>query len=506
MTTVTFALPAAVVLSVALYTNWDVLNQPPYYDEMWRMNLITARDTFAQLLAFDTPIPVAWLYLNKALLFATPEGFGLARTLSTLWLAIAASLLAWTLSDDTRDWNFIAGALLMATCTAIQWVTRHINQYSFEVLYSVAIVAISMMPLDSTRHRLVALTVLILTPLATITSTFFIPGALLVMFLRARTRRVRLELIATGYVIVILSLAIYVFVYRPIILQHGAGIEYWSDRLVTRDPAKYIAALTALPRQIAISILGDLPNDATSRAVVIAIVLFLIGLGLSKVWQRSHAAALTMACAAVIALAIPFIVTWPLELWQDGVGDERRVHLGWSWLLYFCFGVGIATALSRMLQPAYSAAGVCAILLVILVHSKSFVRHSPDRVAFRELYKDISAVLSEPKPPQMVVSFHFMARCYLEFLTGLKKRDNMVLAIEPRVPEEMNNRFLSEIMKILKEHPEVQRIAMFYPFERGPKFWDERVKDFSLPGFARRERRTEGSNVVRFERYPNSSP
>jgi hypothetical protein len=491
-----FGLPAAVTLGLVFYLNWNVLSQPPFFDEMWRMNLIATQHTIAKLLASDTPVPIGWLYLNKATFFAIPDSFGLARILCAIWLAFAASLLVRTICNERPDWRVFAGAVFMATCAAIQGVTRNINQYSFELLYSAAIVAISTLQLDSLQRRLIAFTILALTPLAATTSAFFLPGALLVLFVRAPTRRIQYEITAAGFVSIALAIVIYVFVYQPMLTENGRGvIGYWANVIVKGDPRKYVAVLSSLPWQITTSILGPLPNSSILHALIIALTLSLIGLGFLTIWQRSRPAALTMACAAAVALVFPLVVMWPLELFGWG----RRINIGWAWMLYFCFGIGLATAFTLMLRPAYSAIAACIILLLILAHTNSFAQYSPDRAAFRNLYRDISAALSAPKPPQMIVQFHFMARCYAEFLIRLKARGDLLLVAEPDRPEAIDETFLSEVRRQVEQHPEVQRISMFYPFDRGPEFWGL-VQDFSLDGFARNKRHALGSNVLEFTR------
>ena len=110
-------LPAVAVLGLYAYLNWNVIGQPPYYDEMWKLDLVVPHGTVERYFTHDTPIPIGWLYLNKALLFFTPDNFAVIRSFGPLWVALAMALLVWRLSPASHiHWPVVAGATFLATC------------------------------------------------------------------------------------------------------------------------------------------------------------------------------------------------------------------------------------------------------------------------------------------------------------------------------------------------------------------------------------------------------
>jgi hypothetical protein len=170
-------LPAVGGLTLFAYLNWNVVGQAPYYDEMWKLDLVVPSGTVARYFSNDTPIPIGWLFLNKALLFFTPDNFAVARSFGPIWVAVATALLVWNLSKTSGvNWAFVAGATFLATCLPMHSIIRNFNQYSFEVFYSVAMVCLALRPIQNPKRRLAALLFVAIAPLFTISSMFFLPG------------------------------------------------------------------------------------------------------------------------------------------------------------------------------------------------------------------------------------------------------------------------------------------------------------------------------------------
>jgi hypothetical protein len=471
------ALPAIAAVVLFVILNRKVLGQPPYYDEIWKLDLIVPGNTVARYFAHDTAIPIGWVYLNKILLFFTPDNFGVARTFSLVWFALAMVLLVRALTSASRiDWNVIAGAAFLATCLPIQSVIRNFNQYPFEIFYSIAMISIALRPSDDTRWRPVGLAFIAVGPFFAIASAFFLPGVLLYMLWNSPNRRAQIEVIIAGAGAATASALIYFLWYRPMVTGPGLPVvEYWQDYVVRGDIRKFLAALARFPSEFRGSLTGSMPPPGWRGAVESFPLVALAAYGFFRLWRDHRRPAILMASGVITALMMSLLLTWPLVFF-----GESRVNLGWTWILYLSLGFGAAAIVSSLL-PAKLVAPVVVIMLVGAIWlGPTWRRYDSDDVPFRDLHKDIANILLQPGKDQVIVQLHYMAHFYPDFAMAVRRADSFGLIREKR----NDPRFLAELPEKLAAYPNAKTVWIVAPFHRGPEIWME-IERFALPGYVR---------------------
>ncbi len=423
-TAIVAGLAGVVAVACAIVqTGWGMLRVEPFFDEMWRLDLVRAAQPFEDLLPGVTPVPPGWVGIFRVLapvLGVAPTGYRLV-TYGCLGVGVAA--LVVLLREWCRPRRHDRGAEMVALATAgaaalsvavfaIVDQVLYVNQYLFEVAYGVVLTSACVL----IGRRRFALPVFVAgaaaAPLFVIAPLALLPPLLAAAGWWAATadpaRRVRrLAVIAgAGAVSALLAVAVYLGLYRDM-SEVGELKDLWAGATVSR------AGLEVLPDTLSwvrAGVFGHGPATTGALGVLTAVLLlgsFAVGaVTITRRWAWYP----LLIGFGWISLLVGGIVT-------DGPVTAVRVTTGFYWVVYVTIALGffhaIAWVLGRVRLPRRVQVGVLAASLVaVLVSMWSPEPVHPEDAFARGLLGDLDVVAASTTRENLVLTYHFMAHVY----------------------------------------------------------------------------------------------
>jgi hypothetical protein len=280
----------AAFATLFLTLNWNVLSQPPYFDEMWKIDFIASSRTIERYFTHNTPIPIGWLYLAKPLVWLAGDNFALMRIATAIWLPLGSILLIYALQDKTPEApsDLQIGASLLGLFTPIQLTIRSFSQYGFEIFCSLLLIVLTLRAVSLSRHRLPAggLTFVVMLPALSLSTVFLLPGFFITLFVMAQNKISRIVVAAVAVATTVSALIVYFMFYRPVLSSNPNNdlSLFWADYIVQGDPFRLLARLLDMPMELAQSLTPTLLLPTGSEYLIVCAT----GFGLLRIWYEQR--------------------------------------------------------------------------------------------------------------------------------------------------------------------------------------------------------------------------
>lgn len=401
------------------------LRVEPYFDEMWRIDMIRTAHPFDHILPGVTPLPPGWVYLYRALGPAIGTDAGGYRVVAMLLWAASMAAVFVLLRELGRPLRVSRPASTVASVTAAAAalaltvlplatnLTGYFNQYLFDVTYAAALVTCCVL-IGRRRFAFPAFLVLaaasplfVISPLALLPGTF-VAACWWAWTNDARRRLARVcALVVAGAVSAVAALVVYLGLYEGLT---NRGLEgFWHDELLRNaggDPLLLGRSLDLLR----VGVLGNAvaPDSAWWVVGSVALVLaFAVGVvTASRRWPWFGVVLASGWATTVVGAAV-----------TTGPVTPVRVTLGFYWLIYVTIALGcfhgIAWLVGAMRAPAVAqVVAVAFVLVVVMVASWPHHEGATGDTFAQGLLHDLDVVADSPTHDNLVLTYHYMANVY----------------------------------------------------------------------------------------------
>lgn len=419
-----------VVVATALLAGFQLrngfLHVEPFFDEMWRIDMIHSSDVLARATnGGATPVPWGWIYLYKGLtpfIGGSPPAFRLASVaLFACGMASLVVLLRRWAAPRTPSVNgmrlataiAVATALTLPLLPAFAGLEQYFNNYLFEVAYAITLI-MCCVEVPYRRWSFPAFLVgLVLAPLFVISSLVLLPvlfASVVSWAWRRDDRRARLAWLggaAAGTLVV--AGVVFLTLYRPIT---DASIElhgFWRRELLSTaggDVFRVARSLEWLRDGVLSSAFPSPSGPADVLLIATLIGAFVVGAAtITRRWAWYPALLVSGWVATLVGGAV-----------LDAPVTPARVALGYWFLVYVTIVLGgwraLAWALERTRVATKYSLGVFAVATasVLVFLWPSAVLWPP---AFAQgLLDDLDVVAHSDTRDNLVLSYHFMSQFY----------------------------------------------------------------------------------------------
>ena len=476
--------------AVFFFISYRCLLQPPFFDEMWKMDVAFSPKNLDLHDRNTTPIAIGWLFIQTILFTFAGDNVAIARVETAAWAAAAAGIAGLCYLEPTKKASYLAmgAAFGVALALPVQVVVKDYNPYGFDMFYASVLVAVACLwnRLSSSR-RFVGLCALTATPLFSIGALFFIPCTALALVWQARRDRWRYAIILATVSATALTIVVQEVFYKPV-MSSSTLTNWWAQFIVNASPNRYVDRVVALPRELAQSMQPFLLLPA--EPLWLALVALSI-IGFACLWRANRFAFLVQIGAIVTVCVAAFFIPWPL-LTTKYMG---RMNLAWTWIVYASVGAGLAQTLSYVRRFVSIPDRLAVPLLFILL----FPLQAPLAVGgvspFRQLYDDLKTIPLEADGTQIVASAHPLSWWYADFYFTRTRPDTFVVVAE-KSDEDFNN----AIIRAVREHPKTHDLWLILPFEALQAAVD-RARALHVPGFSKvSSQRLQEAEIWRYQR------
>jgi len=418
----------------------SVLAALPFYDEMWKLDVITAPSILARIQTLPTPLAPGWAWLTWLLLrLIGGEPVLVARCLSAIWILPAILLLQGSLAaaEESKKQRvmLLCGAAFIGFCRPMQSALSYLNPYVFEVCSSVAIVVLSARWTSlGAKGRTATLVLLAATPVFSFSPMFFLPAAYATLLLRSPNGRWRLAAGLSLFACVALAAVLVLRVYGTTKAPNLSALQdFWGADMVQHSPATLLRVLRNFPIELSKSLLPvQLVPVADKAASALAAVVFGFALlGIFVLWQTSRHWTVCLFSASAIACVAAYLQPWPLAF----AIPLNRINLAPLWPWYFAFAIGVA----RLIEPLFGRLRrfpILPFLAVIAALSPSFTPYPPPDDPDREIFTAIrDHMANNGAGKNLVIPLHYSTVPYANYLLVNRLPDHFkVIDISPRTP------------------------------------------------------------------------
>ena len=331
----------------------DALRVEPYFDEMWRVDLVRSTGLFDHVLPGVTPIPAGWVFMLRGLqpLIGTDtEGYRIA---SILLYAPAVAAVFFLLRELGRPRRVTHGSTVLASVTAaaaalsltvfpvVTNLSRYFNQYLFEVAYTAALVTCCVLIGRRTWAFVAFLVGAAAAPLFVISPLAMLPALFAAAVWWAATadaeRRAR-RLLATGAAAVtsgVIALVVYAGFYAQL---SNRGLEaFWHDELLSNADGDVLLVGRSL-ELLRNGVLGNLfgtGGGPWALGTIVVVGSFVVGtVTACRRWPWFG-----------VLLVSGWLSTIAAGLVADGPVTPVRVTLGFYWVVYVAIALGFFRAI-----------------------------------------------------------------------------------------------------------------------------------------------------------------
>src|SRR5438477_1068117 len=401
------------------------LDDVPFFDEMWRLDLIHSRDVLAtsKLIANTTAVPYGWIYANKALIAVFGDSLPVLRLAGLVFWTLALVVLLLTFVRVTAVGSRLrhrpVTVAVVATCAtlavtgSLTELTGYANNYVFDVLLA-ALLLYASTELDRSRWAFPALLVIIATmPLFTLPALVLLPAAIArAVWWARKVGRPALALLAGASVVSAGTAAVaYVELYRPVVGRPASIAflaDWWRpDRLQSGSGGPLLLGRTASLIRSAIW-----PGAAGIGHPVLSVVLwtsFVYGLLVlirwwpwSGVFLASGWVGILLLCATTGAPVTPV-----------------RVTVGFYFLVLATVIFGFFAGVAFMTELLTRGRGHQVPFVAIAVSVLAFMwprLTTPGRLF--SLVREFDVVATSRATANLVIAYHFLAQPYADDRLG----------------------------------------------------------------------------------------
>ena len=397
------------------------LDDVPFFDEMWRLDLIHSSHVLAtsKLIANTTAVPYGWIYVNKALIAVFGNSLPLLRLAGLVFWTLALVVLLLTLvrvaAVGSRVRRRLVTVAVVATCAtlavtgSVTELTGYANNYVFDVLFA-ALLLYASTELDRSRWAFPALLAIIATmPLFALPALVFVPAAIArAVWWARKVGRPALALLAGASVVsAVTAAAVYVALYRPVVGRPASTAflaDWWRfDRLQSGSGGPLLLGRTASVIRSAV-----LPDGAGIGLSVLSVVLwtsFVYGvLVLSRRWPWYG-----------VFLASGWVGILLLGATTGAPVTPVRVTVGFYFLVLATVIFGFFAGVAFMTELLGRGRGRLVPFVAIAVWVLAFMwprLTTPGRLF--SLVREFDVVAASRATANLVIAYHFLAQPYAD--------------------------------------------------------------------------------------------
>jgi hypothetical protein len=444
------ALVAAAAVIAVVQIGGRALRVEPYFDEMWRIDLIRSAHPYDHPFMGVTPVAPGWVYLFRVLAPVLTDDAGSFRVASILVWSTAIGSLFVLLRELGRPRRPSRGASLVTGATAaaaalsltvlpfVTSFTSYFNQYLFEVAYGAALVACCALV---GRRRWAFATflllaagapVFVLSPLALLPGTF---AAVLWWAWRddvARRGPRLVAVVSSGAVAGLAAIVVYTTLYARLADQGLANAwRLEALRGAEGDPLLVGRTLDLLRD----GVLGSALAPGGAWWVIGAVVLV-----------AAFVTGTVTACRRWPWFGVLLVSGWASTLLAgaatDGPVTPVRVTLGFWFLVYvtiaFGFFRGVAFLVAALHAPVVAQLAVLGVVLAaVVVASWPPAPVTTGNTFAQGLLHDLDVVVDSPTRDNLVLTYHYMANPYThDRLVNRRPRDRAYVVVGQSGPND----------------------------------------------------------------------
>ncbi|MFN0091882.1 MAG: hypothetical protein ACKVWR_16705, partial [Acidimicrobiales bacterium] len=204
-----------------------------WYDEMWRADLIGARDFFGRYLRAGAPLPPGWVLPFKAADAAAPGRPGVlrARNLPANGAVLAgAAVLLRAVAPRRSAWTAAGAVLALAVAPEITGVAQYLNNYVLEAAYVAWMLALAVQLDEHPRLAWPLLGLVAAAPLFLLSGLLVVPAVAVVLARRLPAAR-RGALAGAAAVCAGLAAWVYTALYRPVV--SADLVDWWAEETLS---------------------------------------------------------------------------------------------------------------------------------------------------------------------------------------------------------------------------------------------------------------------------------
>jgi hypothetical protein len=421
----------AVLATVGLVAPaWDQLHRQPFFDEMWRINLIDAHDLLAtaKTVPNTTAVPYGWIELHRIATAVGGHALRVVRGLDLMLVvgglvALCAFLLfVGELRPARQPWVWktaaVIGCALLALTPMLGDLAWYANNYLLDVLVSAALLLTSAALGRGSRAFVAHLAVMALVPLFSLSAVVFLPVALVRAFVWARARGARAvrAVLAAGAASGVVALVSYVVLYHPMVSrpESKAFLASWwhSERLQsgTGDPLLLGRSVTVLRAALLDGVITG--PGPVARVLLAVLVLASATVGVVAITRRWRWFAAFLAGGWLGILAIGVATGGPVT--------PVRVVVGYWIIVALCATFGAALTATTAIAKLVDALGtsetarsgvVASTALLLLVLAVVWPDWSGRYPTFT-VVDEIERVAQSPADHNVVLTYHYLSEPY----------------------------------------------------------------------------------------------
>jgi len=400
------------------------LRLEPFFDEMWRIDLVRAADPYEHALPGVTPIPPGWLNgirVIEPLLGTSAVAY---RLVALALFAVGAAALVVLLREWCRPLRPSPGsdavALSTAAAAAVSFTVfaaftelTYFSQYLFEVGYAVVLTLCCVL---IGRHRLAFSLFLVLaagSPLFVLAPVALLPPLFVVATWWAVTadagRRARrlLALACAGIVGALIATGLFAGVYSG--MSDSRGLQaFWVNETLPGAHGDPLLVWRTVGH-VGTGVFGIGTVTSVWAVVAAALLIGSFAVGAVTITRRWAWYPLLIGCG--------WVTMYLAALVSHGPVTPVRVTLGFYWIVYATIALGAFYALAWLLRRAGARVGVqigviAALLVVVIVGLWPAHSTADDSPFARGLLSDLERVAVSQTRANLVLSYHYMSHVY----------------------------------------------------------------------------------------------
>ncbi len=409
--TMAFSLAAVIQVQVGSWTGGLFL------DEQWRADMARSAQPWDRMLTHDTPIPIGWLYLTKVVAAVTGGSPVALRVWTAACYVLAAGVLtlfALRLAERGPtpppgrrlvEWRVVpsAAVALMACVPAIAHWYHYFNNYTFEVLYTAALLLAAGEVGRTRRAATWCAGLVAAAPLFVLGGLFLLPGIVVTAAVAAgRSGRRAVAAGATGGVVI--AAVSWWTLYRPIGSKPSISAFWINERASLGGDDSLPTLLGASAHQLAEGVAsfgleqaGGVVWDLARMGVAAAAVAGVVAVARRWPWLL-----LVQGVAYAATVAASAAVHWPMTV--------ERVNLALTSTVVFLILFGAGRAIAVLSRGNVAIAGLAVVALVELVWPAPW--GIEDNAYSRTAVADLQVVADSPASRNVVITYHHLLHWY----------------------------------------------------------------------------------------------